>query len=130
MPHGGPFARDYWGFDYWVQFLTTRGYAVLQMNFRGSDGYGQNFEEMGYHEWGGKMLEDINDGAKWMISEGIADPQRVCIMGGSYGGYAALQAGILKRGLYKCSIAFAPVTDMDYLITTEKRYLNWKRRLR
>lgn len=113
MPHGGPFARDNWGFDYWVQFLTSQGYAVLQMNFRGSTGYGDAFREMGRHQWAGKMIDDINDGAKWMIEEGIADPNRMCIVGGSYGGYAALQSVVEEQSLYKCSVALAPVTNLE-----------------
>ncbi|MBL4612568.1 MAG: S9 family peptidase, partial [Emcibacter sp.] len=100
MPHGGPFARDSYGFDYWAQFLATRGYAVLQMNYRGSTGYGEGYEALGHNEWGGKMLDDINDGAHWMIEQGYADPKRICIVGGSYGGYAALQTLIKEPGLY------------------------------
>lgn len=129
MPHGGPQARDERGFDYWVQFLTTRGYAVLQMNYRGSTGYGTDFESRGNHEWGGKMLEDINDGAHWMISEGYADPERICIMGGSYGGYAALQAVVKEPDTYKCSVSFAPVTDMSMLASNERKYLGQERYL-
>ena len=120
MPHGGPMARDNWGFDYWVQFLTTRGYAVLQMNYRGSTGYGNEFYNRGDHEWGGKMIDDINDGTKWMIKEGYSDPKRICIMGGSYGGYAALQGVVKDPSLYKCSIAFAPVTDLTVFLRHQK----------
>ncbi|NOZ67597.1 MAG: S9 family peptidase [Alphaproteobacteria bacterium] len=127
MPHGGPFARDGYGFDYWVQFLTTRGYAVLQMNYRGSTGYGTKFERMGYHEWGRKMLEDINDGTKWAIEQGYADPKRICIMGGSYGGYAALQAVVKDQSLYKCSIAFAPVTDVRRMLLDDRDFLDYRR---
>jgi len=113
MPHGGPFARDNWRFDYWVQYLTSQGYAVLQMNFRGSTGYGDAFREMGRHQWAGKMIDDINDGAKWMIEQGYADPERMAIVGGSYGGYAALQSIVEEQSLYKCSVAFAPVTNLE-----------------
>lgn len=133
MPHGGPQARDVRRFDYWVQFLTTRGYAVLQMNYRGSTGYGIGYQSRGRHEWGGKMLDDINDGARWMISEGYADPARICIMGGSYGGYAALQAVVKEQDIYKCSISFAPVTDMSMFaahrrnFVGKERYLNYIR---
>jgi dipeptidyl aminopeptidase/acylaminoacyl peptidase len=85
-PHGGPWARDYWGFDPEVQFLANRGYAVLQMNFRGSTGYGKGFWEAGFKQWGRKMQDDITDGVYWLIQQGIADPKRVGIYGGSYGG--------------------------------------------
>ncbi len=112
MPHGGPAARDNWRFDYWVQFLTAQGYAVLQMNFRGSTGYGDGFRELGKHQWGGKMISDINDGTRWMVEQGYADPERICIVGGSYGGYAALQSPIADPSLYKCSVALAPVTNL------------------
>ncbi len=113
MPHDGPVARDNWGYDYRVQFLTTRGYAVLQMNFRGSTGYGFEFRQKGRHEWGRKMLEDINDGAKWMIDQGYADPKRVCLVGEGFGGYAALQSIVKDQSLYKCSAAIAPITDLE-----------------
>ncbi|MCC3859623.1 alpha/beta hydrolase family protein [Pseudemcibacter aquimaris] len=120
MPHGGPLARDNWGFDYWVQFLTAQGYAVLQMNFRGSTGYGDDYREMGRHQWAGKMIHDINDGAKWMVEQGYANPDRMCIVGGSYGGYAALQAIVDDQSIYKCSVAFAPVTNLENRV----RYYN------
>ncbi len=127
MPHGGPWwVRDSWRFDYWVQFLTTRGYAVLQMNFRGSSGYGYQFSELGYKEWGRKMLEDINDGAKWAVELGYADPDNMCIMGGSYGGYAALQAVVKDPGLYKCSISFAPITDLSDFMVDRRLYTDYR----
>lgn len=129
MPHGGPLAHDRRRFDWWVQFLTNQGYAVLQMNYRGSTGYGEEFMRKGFHEWGRKMLEDINDGAKWIIDEGIADPNRMCIVGWSYGGYAALQAIVKDQSLYKCSVSMAPVTDLDkefrYLMTTYVESKEW-----
>lgn len=112
LPHGGPFARDNWRFDFWTQFLTNQGYAVLQMNYRGSTGYGNAYKDMGKHQWGGKMIDDINDGAKWMIEQGYADADRVCIVGASYGGYAALQSVIKDQSIYKCSVAFAPVANL------------------
>jgi len=116
MPHGGPMARDGWNFDYWTQFLTTRGFAVLQMNYRGSTGYGETFRKAGYHEWGGKMLDDIDDGAKWMIDQGYADPNNMCIMGASYGGYAALQNSAKGEVDYKCAVAFAPISNISALM--------------
>ncbi len=126
LPHGGPQSRDSWGFNYWTQFLTTRGYAVLQMNFRGSTGYGEAFRDLGFHEWGRKMLEDINDGTKWMIEQGIADPNRICIAGASYGGYAALQTVVKNNSLYKCSVAFAPMTDITSFLDGLKNDVNYK----
>jgi len=128
MPHGGPFGvRDHWQFDYWVQFLTTRGYAVLQMNYRGSSGYGQGFESLGLGEWGNKMMEDILDGAKWLVDEGVSDPDQICMMGGSYGGYAALQAVVMEPEMFKCAIAFAPVTDVGRMMNHERQFTNYKR---
>tara|TARA_R110002096_G_scaffold416576_2_gene619466 strand:- start:314365 stop:316368 length:2004 start_codon:yes stop_codon:yes gene_type:complete len=126
LPHGGPMARDGWSFDYWTQYLTTRGYAVLQMNYRGSTGYGEEFRRMGYHEWGRKMLYDINDGAKWMIEQGYSDREKICIMGGSYGGYAALQSIVLGEVEYKCSVAFAPVSHIQGLMQSLKNAPGFK----
>ncbi len=102
-PHGGPWYRDTWGFNPEVQFLANRGYAVLQMNFRGSTGYGRKFWEASFKQWGQKMQDDITDGVQWLIKQGIADPKRVAIYGGSYGGYATLagrhfHAGSLRGG--------------------------------
>tara|TARA_R110002073_G_scaffold59999_3_gene150815 strand:- start:356 stop:2323 length:1968 start_codon:yes stop_codon:yes gene_type:complete len=126
MPHGGPWwVRDHWDFDYWVQFLTARGYAVLQMNFRGSSGFGTDFTALGYQEWGRKMLEDINDGTKWVIEAGYADADKICIMGGSYGGYASLQAIVKDPSLYKCSVSFAPITDLSSFMRYRKRYTDY-----
>ncbi len=113
LPHGGPAARDNWRFDFWTQFLTNQGYAVLQMNYRGSTGYGNQYRDMGKHQWGGKMIDDINDGANWMIEQGYADPKRICIVGASYGGYAALQSVVKDPSIYKCSVAFAPVANLN-----------------
>ncbi|HYC05310.1 MAG TPA: S9 family peptidase [Azospirillaceae bacterium] len=112
LPHGGPFARDDQSFDVLSQFLASRGYAVLQPNFRGSTGFGQKFNEAGEREWGGKMQDDVTDGVQWAISQGIADPSRVCIVGWSYGGYAALMGAVKTPDLYKCAIATAPVTNL------------------
>lgn len=94
-PHGGPWARDSWGFNPEVQFLANRGYAVLQMNFRGSTGFGRKFTEIAYGKWGQTMQDDITDGVNWLIEKGIADPSKIASYGGSYGGYATLQ-GIVK----------------------------------
>ena len=96
-PHGGPWARDSWGYNPEVQFLANRGYAVLQMNFRASTGYGRKFTELGYKQWGQTMQNDITDGVEWLIKKGIADPKRVAIYGGSYGGYEAARRGKAER---------------------------------
>jgi len=111
--HGGPFGfRDSWGFNPENQFLASRGYAVLQVNFRGSPGYGPAFERAGWGQWGLKMQDDITDGVSWAIEQGIADPRKVCIYGASYGGYAALMGLIKTPELYRCGIAYAAVADL------------------
>ena len=111
LPHGGPWVRDVWGFDPLVQFLANRGYAVLQMNYRGSPGYGDEFFEKGKREVGLAVQNDIEDAAKWAVAAGVADPQRVAILGGSYGGYSALFALGRSPGLYRCGISISGVTD-------------------
>ena len=122
FPHGGPIAADgAKGFDYWTSFFANRGYAVVQMNFRGSTGYGYDFMKAGLGQWGGQMQEDVEDATKWAIEKGIADPERVCIVGGSYGGYAALM-GAATSNLYKCSVSFAGVSDLLYLLDDSRRY--------
>lgn len=118
MPHGGPMARDDMSFDWESQFLANRGYAVLRPNFRGSSGYGRKFEEAGYGQWGLKMQDDITDGVKKLIADGIADPKRICIVGGSYGGYAALAGVTFTPDLYACAAAWAPVTDLRQFLAT------------
>lgn len=122
FPHGGPIAADgAKGFDYWTSFFANRGYAVVQMNFRGSTGYGYDFMKAGLGQWGGQMQEDVEDATKWAIEKGIADPERICIVGGSYGGYAALM-GAATSNLYKCSVSFAGVSDLLYLLDDSRRY--------
>lgn len=123
MPHGGPASHDYVQFDWMAQYFANRGYLVLQPNFRGSDGYGKNFQEAGYGEWGGKMQDDVTDGVLTLIQNGTVDPQRICIVGGSYGGYAALAGGAYTPGLYKCVVAIAPVTDLPLMIKDEAEFL-------
>ncbi len=128
LPHGGPEARDYGGFDWIAHFLASRGYLVLQPNFRGSDGYGTAFRNAGRGQWGGLMQDDVTDGARYVIDEGIADPERVCIFGLSYGGYAALAGAVKTPELYDCVVAVAPVTDLPAMIRWAKdRYgrLSW-----
>lgn len=122
MPHGGPYVRDYKTWDFWVQFLASRGYAVLQPNFRGSTGYGDRFTAMGYGEWGGDMQQDIADGATWLIDQEIADPERLCILGGSYGGYAALMGLIQDSHIFRCGIAWAPVTDLKKILIQDNAW--------
>lgn len=112
MPHGGPDERDYEKFDWWVQFLANRGYAVLQPNYRGSAGYGRKFTDAGLQQWGLKMQDDITDGVKKLIADGIADPKRICIVGASYGGYAALAGATFTPDLYACAASFAGVSDL------------------
>lgn len=117
MPHGGPTARSRLEFDYWAQFFASRGYAVLQPNFRGSLGYGRNFLNAGHKQWGLAMQDDITDGVRAMVARGIADPDRVCIVGGSYGGYAALMGVVKTPDLYKCAISFAGISDVRKLVS-------------
>jgi len=119
LPHGGPGARDYPGFDWWAQALASRGYAVLQPNFRGSTGYSAAFRRAGYGQWGRKMQSDVSDGLAWLVAQGIADPKRACIMGASYGGYAALAGVTLQQGLYRCALAVAGVSDVAKLASTD-----------
>ncbi len=95
-----------------MQALATRGYVVLQVNYRGSGGYGYAFEKAGWREWGGKMQDDVTDATKWAIAQGIADPARICIFGGSYGGYAALEGAVKEPDLYKCAIGYVGVYDL------------------
>jgi dipeptidyl aminopeptidase/acylaminoacyl peptidase len=111
-PHGGPWARDEWGFHPEVQFLASRGYAVLQMNFRGSTGYGRKFWAASFKEWGGTMQNDISDGVKYLIGQGIADPKRIAIYGGSYGGYATLAGLTFTPELYACGIDYVGVSNL------------------
>ena len=115
-PHGGPYGvRDDWGFDPEVQFLASRGYAVLQPNYRGSGGYGVDFLKAGWHEWGGKMQDDLTDGVKWAIAQGYADPDRVAIVGASYGGYAALAGVTFTPELYRCAVNYVGVSDLSII---------------
>ena len=120
-PHGGPWVRDSWIFNPEVQFFANRGYAVLQMNFRGSSGYGKSFLRAGYKQWGRKMQDDITDGVKWAIEQGIADPKRIAIYGSSYGGYAAMVGLESTPELYKCGISYAGVTDVAHFIKSREQ---------
>jgi dienelactone hydrolase len=122
LPHGGPSARDDWGFDWMAQYFAARGYAVLQPNFRGSAGYGDSHLPLeGYRQWQ-TAVGDITDGARWLLSQGIADPARLVIVGWSYGGYAALQSAATEPALFKSVVAIAPVTDLKKLLGESQGY--------
>ncbi|MBU3662184.1 MAG: S9 family peptidase [Bacteroidetes bacterium] len=123
-PHGGPWARDEWGWNPEVQFLANRGYAVLQVNFRGSTGYGRKFWEASFKQWGKTMQQDITDGVNWLVQEGIADPKRVGIYGGSYGGYASLAGVAFTPNLYVCAVDYVGVSNLFTFMNTVPPY--WK----
>jgi dipeptidyl aminopeptidase/acylaminoacyl peptidase len=116
LPHGGPGARDDAGFDWWAQALASRGYAVLQPQFRGSADLGWDLEQAGFGEWGRKMQSDLSDGVKALAKAGLIDPKRVCIVGASYGGYAALAGVTLEKGVYRCAVSYAGISDMHRMI--------------
>lgn len=120
--HGGPWSRDTWGFNPNVQWLANRGYAVLQVNFRGSTGYGKKFLNAGNREWGRKMQDDLTDAVKWAVRKGIADPKRVAIMGGSYGGYATLAGATFTPDLYACGVDLVGPSNMKTLLSTIPPY--------
>lgn len=123
-PHGGPWVRDSWGFNPEVQFLANRGYAVLQMNYRGSTGYGRDFWEASFKQWGLKMQDDISDGVKYLIDEGMVDPKKVAIYGGSYGGYATLAGLTFTPDLYACGVDYVGVSNLFTFMQTIPPY--WK----
>lgn len=123
-PHGGPWTRDVWGYNPEAQFLANRGYAVLQINYRGSTGYGREFWQRGFRQWGKAMQDDITDGVLWLIEQGIADPKRVAIYGGSYGGYAALAGLAFTPDLYACGIDYVGVSNLFTFMNTIPPY--WK----
>ncbi|HTU66903.1 MAG TPA: S9 family peptidase [Steroidobacteraceae bacterium] len=121
MPHGGPEARDQLTYDMQVQYLAARGYAVFQPNFRGSDGFGLAFIEKGYREWGRRMQDDVSDGVQMLVERKIVDPKRVCIVGASYGGYAALAGATLTPDLYRCAVSVSGVSDLREMLKSRGR---------
>ena len=122
LPHGGPESRDSFEYDVWSQFLASRGYLVLQPNFRGSSGYGISFAEAGYRHWDTVMADDLTDGVQALVNSGQVDPNRICIFGASYGGYAALYAGASHPELYKCVVSWAGVADLDKFLSFERDF--------
>ena len=122
MPHGGPWARDYWGYDPYAQFLANRGYAVFQPNFRGSSGYGKSFLNAAKDEWGDKMQDDITDGVEYLIKQGIVDPEKVSIFGGSYGGYATLAGLAFTPDIYACGVDYVGVSNLITFLNSIPAY--------
>lgn len=122
LPHGGPYwVYDSWGFDSDVQLLARAGYAVLQINFRGSGNYGRAFRLAGAREWGGAMQDDLTDATRWAIQEGIADPDRICLYGASYGGYASLMGVAKEPDLYRCAVGYVGVYDLQMMRREDMR---------
>jgi dipeptidyl aminopeptidase/acylaminoacyl peptidase len=122
MPHGGPEAYDTTVFDWWAQAFASRGYAVFQPNYRGSSGYGKAFRDAGLGEWGRKMQTDVSDGLASLAKAGIVDPKRACIVGASYGGYAALAGVTVQHGLYRCAVSYGGVSDLNAMLAVEAQY--------
>lgn len=123
LPHGGPQSRDDDDFDLWTEFLANRGYTVLQVNFRGSSGYGHDFKLAGLQRWGLEMQDDLSDAVAWAVQQRIADPARVCIVGASYGGYAALMGAIKIPDLYRCAVSINGVSDLEAIIHHDRQYV-------
>ena len=124
LVHGGPWTRDSWNLDFPVQCLANRGYAVLQVNFRGSTGYGKAYQNAGNLEWGGKVIQDLVDGKNWVVAQGLADPHRIAIVGGSFGGYAALAALAFRPEEFRCGIAINAISDASLFMATMPSYWN------
>ncbi|MDR7191426.1 alpha/beta hydrolase family protein [Luteimonas terrae] len=128
LPHGGPFGIvDEWEFDSDTQLLAQAGYAVLRLNYRGSGGYGRSFQQAGARQWGGTMQDDLTDATRWAMAQGHADPQRICIYGGSYGGYAALMGIAKEPDLYRCAVGYVGVYDLQMMRTDNGRIARWTR---
>ena len=128
-PHGGPWHRDTWGYNSEVQFLANRGFAVFQMNFRGSTGYGREFWEKSFKQWGKSMQDDISDGVNWLIDEGIANPDRIAIYGASYGGYATLAGLAFTPDLYACGVDYVGVSSLFTFMESMPPYWELYRRM-
>ncbi|QJR80890.1 S9 family peptidase [Alteromonas pelagimontana] len=122
-PHGGPGVREYSGFNYWTAYFTSRGYAVFRPNFRGSSGYGYTFAQAQMKGWGLQMQDDITDATHWLIKDGVTNPDKVCIVGASYGGYAALMATVKTPELFTCAVSFAGVSSLKKLVRTSSYFL-------
>lgn len=122
LPHGGPHARDFLRFDWLVQTIASQGFGVLQMNFRGSTGYGREFMMAGKGNWGKSMQDDITDGTHWLVEQGLADPDKLCIVGASYGGYAALMGAVKEPELYRAAISLNGVADLPDLLRMQNHY--------
>ena len=125
LPHGGPMARDYGGFSWFTEFFASRGYVILQPNFRGSSGYGFEFEMASVQGWGGAMQDDLADAAHWLATNYSVDKDKICILGGSYGGYAALMAAVVQQDTFKCAASFAGVSDIEHIIRGARRFSNY-----
>jgi dipeptidyl aminopeptidase/acylaminoacyl peptidase len=123
LPHGGPQSRDTKAYDFLPQFLASRGYAVMQPNFRGSTGYGGAFADAGIGQWGGLMQDDVSDAAGWLVEQGIADPERMCIVGWSYGGYSAAMAAVKTPQVFRCAASINGVLDLPRQIFEDKEYI-------
>jgi dipeptidyl aminopeptidase/acylaminoacyl peptidase len=123
LPHNGPGKRDSWGYNPEVQFLANRGYAVFQINYRGSSGYGKEFTAAGFRQWGGKIQEDIGDGVKWLIGEKIADPKRIAIYGSGFGGYIALNSLYTNKGMFACAASNSGVINLFSYLKTVPPFL-------
>lgn len=126
IPHGGPMSRNYGGFDWFSEFFASRGYTVLEPNFRGSSGYGFDFEMQSIQQWGGAMQDDLQDGARWLADNYTIDRKRICILGGSYGGYAALMASAKQQETFRCAASFAGVSDLEYIVKKARKFTNYK----
>jgi dipeptidyl aminopeptidase/acylaminoacyl peptidase len=122
LPHGGPEAHDDYAFDWWAQFLAAQGYAVLQPQFRGSTGFGEAWRAAGRRQWGKHIQDDVTDGVNAMVDQGIADAARVCIVGASYGGYAALAGAAFTPDLYRCAVSVNGVSDLPQMLAYEKNH--------
>ncbi|MFO1394594.1 MAG: alpha/beta fold hydrolase [Steroidobacteraceae bacterium] len=123
LPHGGPISRDALGYDFLRQFLVSRGYAVLQMNFRGSGGLGSAWQYAAHQDWGGLTYDDVIDGVRWAVKEGYADPKRMCIVGWSFGGYVALLGAQRNADLFRCSVSIAGVSDLGMLVDSSTHFI-------